>query len=325
MFLDYNSSSVRFTGRFAELNNTMTATATGSAIEIAFKGDSIVCKFDLTNQHYPYPHIWIQLDNGGWVEAQLDWFLRINASAGGEHILKIVLKSIPSNGETRWNLPLCNKLSFVGAEADCASVLPEDNRKTIEIIGDSITEGVEVDTENRHFELDSANATFTNDVFATYGYILSQNLHLKPIHMGYGSVGFTKGGLGDVPAISDSYDYCFRDAPVTYNHPDYILINLGVNDTLGTVENYICQYERFLNHLIKVHPNSEIIAVNCFRGDFRKETEKMVARFNTEHNSNVFYIDSTGWVPVEPIHPTRENHRKIADHLTAILKEKYFL
>lgn len=57
MFIDYKSPSVRFTGRFAELNNTMTATAAGSAIEIAFKGDSILLKFDLTDQVYPYPHL----------------------------------------------------------------------------------------------------------------------------------------------------------------------------------------------------------------------------------------------------------------------------
>lgn len=55
MFIDYKSPSVRFTGRFAELNNTMTATAAGSAIKIAFKGDSILLKFDLKDQEYPYP------------------------------------------------------------------------------------------------------------------------------------------------------------------------------------------------------------------------------------------------------------------------------
>lgn len=80
MLIDYKSPSVRFTGRFAELNNTMTATAAGSAIEISFKGDSILLKFDLTDQVYPYPHLWMQLDGGAWIEAQLDWYLRMNAS-----------------------------------------------------------------------------------------------------------------------------------------------------------------------------------------------------------------------------------------------------
>ena len=67
MFIDYKSPSVRF----AEINNTMTATAAGSSIEIAFKGDGILLKFDLTNKEYPYPHLWMQLDGGAWIEAQL--------------------------------------------------------------------------------------------------------------------------------------------------------------------------------------------------------------------------------------------------------------
>lgn len=324
MFIDYKSPSVRFTGRFAELNNTMTATAAGSAIEIAFKGDSILLKFDLTNQKYPYPHLWMQLDGGAWIETQLDWYLRINANSTGTHLTKIVLKSTLEMQE-RWNFPVVAKLSFVGAEVEETALLPEDNRKTIEIIGDSITEGVLIDEDKQPIEPETSCRTFQDDVFATYGYITAQNLNLRSYHVGYGAVGLTHGGCGNVPAVNDSYDFCFAGAPVTYGHPDFILINHGVNDSYGDVNDYICEYERFLNHLIETHNNSKIIVLNCFRGAFKEETEGLVSRFNKKHGTDVFYIDSSGWVPYEPLHPLRDGHKIIAEHLTEILKEKYFL
>ena len=51
----------------------------------------------------------------------------------------------------------------------------------------------------------------------------------------------------------------------------------------------------------------------------------MVSGFNNEHGTDVFYIDSSDWVPAEPLHPLRDGHKIIAEHLTEILKEKYSL
>ena len=324
MFIDYKSSSLRFTGRFAELNNTMTATAAGSAIEIAFKGDSILLKFDLADQKYPYPHLWMQLDGGAWIETQLDWYLRINANNTETHLAKIVLKSTLEMQE-RWNLPIAAKLSFVGAEVEETAVLPEDKRKTIEIIGDSITEGVLIDADKQPIEPETDCRTFQDDIFATYGYITAQNLNLRSYHVGYGAVGFTHGGCGNVPAVNNSYDYCFSGAPVTYGHPDFILINHGVNDTGWGADNYVHEYERFLKHLTEVHNTSKIIVLNNFRGSYKDETKEMVSRFNKEYGTDIFYIDSSGWVSFEPLHPLRDGHKIIAEHLIKILKEKYYL
>lgn len=324
MFMDYTSKSVRYTGRFAKLGNTMTATAAGSVIEIAFKGESILLKFDLEGQSYPYPHLWMQLDGGSWIEAQLDWYLRMNAQNSGTHIAKIVLKSSMEQQE-RWNMPLVAKLSFVGAEVEGEADLPEDNRKTIELVGDSITEGVLIDADKTPIEPEWYCRTFQDDVFATYGYITAQKLNLRSYHMGYGAVGFTHGGCGNVPAVNDAYDYCFAGAPVTYGHPDYILINHGVNDWRSDVNDYLREYEKYLNHLIEIHPNSKIIVLNNFRGVFKEETADLVSSFNNEHGTDVFYIDSSDWVPAEPLHPLRDGHKIIAEHLTEILKEKYSL
>ena len=80
-----------------------------------------------------------------------------------------------------------------------------------------------------------------------------------------------------------------------------------------------------LNHLIEIHPNSKIIVLNNFRGVFKEETADLVSSFNNEHGTDIFYIDSSDWVPAEPLHPLRDGHKIIAEHLTEILKEKYSL
>lgn len=112
MFTDYKSSYIRYTGRFAEYGNGMTTTATGSAIEFGFCGDSVLLKFDLNEQKYPFPHLWMQLDGGPCFETSVDWFLRINATDDGKHILKIVVKSAVEF-QNRWKKPIEPKVGAI--------------------------------------------------------------------------------------------------------------------------------------------------------------------------------------------------------------------
>lgn len=323
MFIDCKSSSIRYTGRFAPLNNTMTATANGSYFELAFSGKNALLKFDLMGQKYPYPHLWIQVDNGAFVETPLDWHIRIMSVDNGTHIVKVILKSSVEMQE-RWNTPMSSKVSFVGADVDGTAELPQDLRKTIELVGDSITEGVLIDPELCPIEPETDCRIYQDDVCATYAYLTAEGLNLRPYHVAYGAVGFTRSGNGAVPAVKDSYGYCFDGAEVTYPHPDYILINHGTNDKYGDVGKYISEYKNFLEHLITVHPDSKIIVLTGFSGVFPKETKQMVSEFNNTHNTDIFFIDSTGWVEPEPIHPIRRDHKIIAEHLIKILKDKYF-
>lgn len=322
MFIDYKSRSIRYTGRFAVLNDTMTSTANGSYIELVFKGKNALLKFDLKGQKCPYPHLWIQVDNGALIETPLDWYIRIMAADYGSHIVKIILKSSVEMQE-RWSAPISSKVSFVGAEVDEVAELPQDLRKTIEFIGDSITEGVLIDPQLCPIEPETDCRIYQDDACATYAYLTAESLNLRSYHVAYGAVGFTHGGNGGVPAVKDSYNYCFGGAEVSYPHPDYILINHGTNDKYGDVSNYISEYRSFLEHLIKIHPDSKIIVLTGFSGVFPEETEQMVTEFNNRHNTDVFFIDSTGWVAPDPIHPIRKDHEIIAEHLIEILRKKY--
>ncbi len=41
-----------------------------------------------------------------------------------------------------------------------------------------------------------------------------------------------------------------------------------------------------------------------------------------EKDDAVFYIDTTGWIDPEPIHPLRDGHKTVSEKLSKIVKEQ---
>jgi len=323
MFIPFDDPSVRLTGRFATCGKAAVATATGSAIEAAFSGKMAVLHFDISNCEYPYPHLWIQVDGGARIEAAIDKYLRIHTDGEGPHIVKVIFKS-ENECQPRWYQPLVAKLAFEGLDADSPAALPEDDRKTIEFVGDSITEGILIDVEYAPYENDMDNRCFQNDVTATYAHLIAENLNLRKYTMGYGAVGATRSGNGCVPKVAVSYPFCFDGAPVEYSDPDFIMINHGANDWAVSAQAYTREYALLLDVVRKTHPTSQIVVLSAFCGRYHAELGEMVEKYNEENGTDIFFIDSNGWVPPEPLHPLRDGHKIIADNVTAIMKERFF-
>ncbi len=321
MFYSFKDKSVDLTGRWSELDNCATATAPGSSFRLAFKGTWVTLHFNTRANAHPYPHLWISVDGKTRTETAVSPFLRIETEDDGDHILTVTYKSAVEMHH-RWYQPLIGKISFSGYEADGCGALPADTRKTIEFVGDSITEGVLV--EERDYDMNDGmnNRPYQDDSTATYAYLTAKNLNLRSLHMGYGAVGVTKGGCGSVPKASEAYPFCFDGHKVIYPTPDYILINHGANDRGNGAEQYIKDYRKLLDVIRGINPESKIIALSAFCGAFPKELEKLIDEYNTENNCDILFIDSSGWVPLEPLHPLRDGHKIIAEKLTAVLKEK---
>lgn len=313
MFFKYDNACVRYTGRFAEYGGAMTATAPGSEIAIAFSGDNIILSFDTENYKDLVPHIYLQLDGGDLFESAIASFLRVSAD-NGEHILRIIYKSAVE-AQSRFYHPLVGKIAFKGFYADNTAALPTDSRKTIEFVGDSITEGVLIDVELFEDAGPQETRPFVDDVTATYAYLTAKHFGLKNLHMGYGAVGVTCGGQGMVPKAADAYPYCFEGAPVAYPHPDYIVINHGANDRRATPEQYITEYRALLELIRNTHKNSVIIVLSAFCGAFPTELCNLVKNFNAEHDDNIHFIDASEWGKGHPLHPLRNGHKEIAEKL----------
>ncbi len=320
MFYGVDDESVRYTGRWRHFKDKTVTTAPGGMIEIAYEGKMAVLHFDMQTNRHPYGHLWISVDEGARVEVPLDRYLRVCASEDGVHVVKIVYKGAPEIHH-RWYGPLEGKVTFLGYEAEQNGVLPDDTRKTVEFIGDSITEGVLIDAMYKPEAFDQWNRVYQDDATATYAYLTAERLNLKPIIMGYGSVGVTHGGCAAVPKASEAYPYCFDQEPMESANADYIIINHGANDSKSSAEEYLKEYDKLLKLVRERNAKSKIFALSAFCGAHAKELGRFVAEFNKENSESIVFIDSTGWIPLSPFHPLRDGHEIIAKHLTEIMKD----
>lgn len=321
MFFSASDERIRYTGRFGKTvawtpNDNMTAVAPGSYFEFAFTGRFCELKFDLDLSYEPHGHVYIEVDGGARVEATIEKYLRLCAKDDGTHYVKVIYKSTVEQ-MNRWFQPLNNKMALQGIECDELVPLAPDNRKTIEIIGDSITEGVLV-AENKVDIVEQKSRPWQDDVTSTYGWILAEAMDLRPYFMGFGATSLHHGGCGCVPKASEQYLYNFNDSPKTFPSCDYILINHGANDrAAGNTPrgDYLDNYADFLSLLRKENPNSTIVILSPFCGAMEDVLPDFVKKWNADNNDNVRYISSRGWVPLNPLHPLREGHATIGANL----------
>ena len=321
MFIKYDSDAVILTGRWGKNGDAAVATACGSKIEFAFCGNLAVMRFDMTFSEHPYPHVWIQVDGGARVESTIEKYVRVYAESEGPHTVTVVYKGAVEM-QHRWYAPLIGKIAFMGFEADGAGVLEPVDRRYIEFIGDSITEGVLVDEECRvNSDNDQLNRPFQDDVTATYAYLTAQALGMEPLVMGYGAVGLTRGGCGSVPAVGEAYEYCFNGCETELPEPECIVINHGANDWGSVKEKYFERYGELLDMVSEKHPEAKVFAVGAFCGWCHEELEGFVEEYNAKTGRNVIYINTYGWLPPDPLHPGRAGHKKASEHLAAEIRK----
>lgn len=326
MKISYTHESIRLTGRWdtSDARYAQTTT-TGAYIEFAFEGRMAMALFDIEANADPLLHLWIEVDGGARVEAPIDRYLRVVAPNDGKHICRIIYKG-GTEADRRWYLPLTGKVSFVGINAEKPIAIGADTRKTIEFVGDSITEGVLIDTDyyadgEPASYIDMLTRIYQDDVCATYAWLTAEKLNLRPIVMGYGAVGVTRAGQGKVPAAPIAYPYNFEGSPISRPEPDVILINHGANDRSKPVSLYLEKYGELLDVIRAHNPHARLVSLSAFCGAHHEELGVFIAEYNQKNGTNVAFIDSTGWVPVEPLHPMRDGHAIIAEHLAPLLKE----
>jgi lysophospholipase L1-like esterase len=292
------------------------ATAPGSRFQLAFSGDSAVLHFDTEFLSSPPPHLWISLDGGAMIEVPVDRHLRIQAGEDGNHVAEVILKSSITY-EHRWYSPLNGRLEFVGWDG-VAGELPKSEKKTIEFVGDSITEGVFVDDELGE-GLGWRGRPYQDDVTATYAWLTAKARNLEPIISAYGGVGVTQPG-GTVPKAPDMYPYCFDGAPIAYSNADYIVMNYGANDREHSSEEYLLEYRKLLDLVATHNPASKLILLAPFCGAFEMELERLKDSFTADTGRDITLIKTRDWIPLEPLHPSREGHRVLAERLTEIFE-----
>lgn len=322
MKISADNTNIRYTGRWGIESGEAITTAPGGMIELDFAGESCVLLFDTTMNMQPFPHLWIRVDNGAKIEVPVDRVIRIEPCCPEKknHHVEVIYKGAVEI-QHRWYHPLVGKLRFTGAEADEFLKPQEDKREIIEFIGDSITEGVLIDAFRTYNDFDQLNRPYQDDSTATYAYLTAMKLGMKPVIAAYGAVGITKGGCGSVPKAEEMYPYNFEGSPASASGAKLIFINHGANDGGASAEEYTKGYKSFLDLVAARNSGAKIVVLSAFCGAHAKELKKMVDEYNEEKNADIHFIDSTGWIPKEPLHPLRDGHAIVSEHLYKELVE----
>ncbi len=324
--IPYTHESVRLTGRWdTRCPEVAVTTTTGAYIEFAFEGRMALAHFDIFGIAEPRLHLWIQIDDGDMIEAPIDSHLRVMAKNDGYHVCRIIYKG-GTECDRRWYAPLTGRVSFMGVQVEKIAALPEDRRPVIEFVGDSITEGVLIDMDfheggTEPDYINQRDRRFQDDVCATYAWLTAEALDLRPIFMGYGAVGATRAGQGKVPAAAEAYPYNFDTSPISDVPVDYVMINHGTNDGKADPALLSEKYAELLDVIRVYRKNATLIVLTPFSGVHHEVLGAFVADYNRKNGTDVHFIDSTGWISPSPVHPLRDGHRGVAEHLIPLMRE----
>jgi lysophospholipase L1-like esterase len=222
--------------------------------------------------------------------------------------------------QNRWKSPRQAKLSFRGFYASGSIPIVKSKLPVIEFVGDSITEGVIIDVGTG--EESHETRCIQGDVTASFAWKTAALLHADPVITGFGAQGIVVNGNGGVPHAAEAYPYVYDLCPYNDDAPDIIVIQHGTNDALQNIDskNFIDQYINFLHVIRQKMLKTSIVCLAPFIGIFNSEVEQAVKKHNADHNDNIYYIDTTGWVEQEPLHPDRQGTDKIASILAPIIK-----
>jgi len=317
MIIKCNNDKIRYTGRWNINESSATSTANGNYFEFIYSGECAVIGFDTSYVRVPFPHVYISVDGGANVEVSLDRFVRISAEEG-EHKVCVILKGSVES-QHRWFAPIEAKVSLLEIEADEFLDLPEDTRPVIEFIGDSITEGISIDVGYSNYG-NNRDMVYWDDSTAGYAWLTARTLNFRPVIMGYGCLGTTKGGAGGIPPVAESYKYYSDGYAMESQQADFIVINHGTNDRRADKEIFKKRYFEFLCVVRERNPKAKIISLTPFSGCLAKEIKELVEKYNKEKDDTIFYIDTTGWIEPVPIHPLRIGHKTVSEKLSKIIR-----
>ena len=216
---------------------------------------------------------------------------------------------------------------------------PQLPRRRIEFIGNSITCGYGIESEDR----DAPFTYETENHYYTYAALTARALeaqHLVVARSGIGvyrNYGSPASGSPDcMPAMYEQT--LFLDSTEQWNHdlytPDVVCVNLGTNDVSEDKydENLLTDaYRGFAAHLRGIYPKAKIVMLTgCMLNGrqldaVKKALDTVTAERRAKGDDEVYRFDftpQTGSLGYAPgWHPTMRQHRKMAVELTTYLKK----
>lgn len=294
----------------------------GSHITASFNGTGISAKFDTSNNTGQIPTVTIVIDGGDPIEKEIAPSLVLATGlSAGKHDLTLFVRGANENDE-RWTPPLVAGLIFESFTVEGGSIVqtPRPQRLKLEILGDSITEGVRIHDKGPQGQTTS---NWMTDGPRGYASLTAQALGAEWRQVGFGRQGLTIMGNGGVPKAAEAFNWFYKGQARDDWQPDAVIINQGTNDRATMGAAFAPLYGSFLQLIRTAYPAAKIIALRPFVGAFGTEIQAQVKARNDGGDKLVYYIDTAGWTAdadfTDGLHPNVSGSVKIKDKLVAAL------
>lgn len=315
--------SLRFFGRWdLRAPNRALTVNSGSYVLARFSGSSVEAVFDTSANRGAFPTITWRIDDGPWQESEI--WTRRNLAAGlaaGPHTLWLMVRGF-DGGPSRWKAPLVACVTFLGlAFPEGGGLLPpldawNHPKLKMEFLGDSITEGVLVQAPR-----DGKTAVpWESDALDSYACQTAMQLGAAWRQVGFGATGLLRVGGGKAPGALDSFNFFYEGCPRDDWQPDLVIVNQGTNEAAMPSEQYEPLYAKYLALIRQGYPKAKIVALRPFCGAQAAAIKKATDAARAAGDAAVYYLDTTGWYNMAPVHPNAKSSIGIAAHLATALK-----
>lgn len=301
---------------------------TNSGFIISFTGTRLSAVF-FTDQSLPdknKPHIKVYVDDKEAVEMTIsknDRFILAEDLDDGNHTVRIV----------KINESLLNKLSVRSLELNSGGIfntpapLPE---RRIEYIGDSITCGY---GNIPPYDFPELTASI-QDGTRTYGYFISEYFKTDSRYICVSGAPVYRNYLGNVGDFFKRYSWNDYNDDLLYDFagwiPDLVIINLGTNDvgSGSTYAEFISNGKKWIDFIRTNYPDAFIIwTYGVMNQQNIARIREIVTYYNDHGDSKVYFHELA---PMDTVtdgtgsggHPTYKTHRKMADGLIPVIKDK---
>jgi len=311
-------------GRWNVLADRAITVNSGSHVAATVTGTGISARFDVSlNMPSDMPTLAWQIDGGTWQEGDLAATVSLATGlATGTHDVTLMARSMDEN-QSRWSPPLVSSTTFLGFTVTGGALQPSPRplRPKIELLGDSITEGVNIWTSHNG----QTRKCWKDDARIGYATQTAQMLGAEWRQVGFGYLGILKTGNGGVPKANDSFNWIYKDVPRDDWQADMVVINEGTNDASASASTFQTGYAEYLATIRAAYPKAKIIALRPFNGSQEALIKAAVDARVAGGDARVYYVDSTGWLGsadyTDGLHPNEQGSGKAARALVTALQK----
>ncbi|MCK6601592.1 MAG: GDSL-type esterase/lipase family protein [Bacteroidetes bacterium] len=258
-------------------------------------------------------------------------YLLADDLAAGSHTLVLAKATEAQNG---W-------VEFRGVTCDRLLSPPAEPKRKIELIGNSITCGMGVETAD--IPCGSANWFDQHNAFLAYGPVLARRLDAGVLLSSVSGIGVYRNWNSDGPVMPEVYGNLYLDGNASKKwdsgrfQADLVTVCLGTNDFSDgdgktaraplDSSRFVSAYIRFLKTLRETHPGSRILLLSSpmVNGDRSRQLvrwlEVILSERQKSGESSLFLFTwSTGYSGGCTTHPDRDDHRRMADELEPVIR-----